>query len=74
MSEGKLGAGEQTQVYATDPLLQAALISAAERQVLVEVKYHPEVVPQPAPANAQSNRVIRVRLLDQPRYQRSPGK
>lgn len=71
VSAGKLGAGDQTQVYATDPLLQAALISAAERQVLVEVTYHPEVVPAPAPADAQSNRVIQVRLLDQPRYQRA---
>ncbi len=69
VSVGKLGAGEQTPVYATDPLLQAALVSAAERQVLVEVQYHPEVVPAPAPADAQSNRVVRVRLLDQPKYQ-----
>ncbi len=71
VSDGKLGVGDQTQVYASDPLLQTALLSAAERQVLVEVWYHPEAAPKPAPANARINRVMRVRLLDQPRYLRA---
>ncbi|MGL6076089.1 MAG: hypothetical protein ACRC8S_18175 [Fimbriiglobus sp.] len=70
VSSGKLGSGEQTQVLATDPLLQAALMSAAERQLLVEVQYNPKAVGTSGPADASHNKVIRVRLLDQPRYQR----
>ena len=70
VSDGKLGAGDQIHVSTSDPLLQAALISAAERQVLVEVLYHPEA----SPDKQERGRAIQVRLLDQPRYQREKAK
>lgn len=49
------------------PLLQAALISAAQRQVLVSVQYQ---VPPPD-ADSLTAQVITVQLLDQPIYLRA---